>query len=373
MVLVAEQAEGRDYFRSVAQNELNSSNGDEAIVSGGLPDCPVYLSAQIREIRTQKGLRQRRISESMGLHNSIPSLWEQGKRPVPPHRIQGLALALGVSTDELLSGVVSGLINGEDKNGRAENFDGSNTDEEFVRYPARGRRIAHQAEMAVGNQTMPGYNQPARETMPAPAPTIWEDDYLDLGPKKIVFLPRIRQRLVGPPAVTPTPEGPPLPAWTPEQRPVLVGQIPVGWELNGRVNGIRPDLPEGYWLDPIKLEKQPARALLRSRLCQADQTAERLTEVPGVVLVERIHGHCGRIENFWPANGRVSVLEAIFREVVMADNGGLTDEAIVTLLKNRPVAPVDKTLLRRLRDTTGFYPMTRVDAELLSRRPYFTF
>src|SRR5207248_4332735 len=64
---------------------------------------------------------------------------------------------------------------------------------------------------------------------------------------------------------------PPEP-WVVPERPPLDGFIPDGWQPRERIQDISPSLPDGYWLDPIKLEKPNARQLLRSRLCPDDRT-----------------------------------------------------------------------------------------------------
>src|SRR6185503_17960850 len=112
-----------------------------------------------------------------------------------------------------------------------------------------------------------------------------------------------------------------------------------------------PSLPDGYWLDPVKLEKQTARQLLRSRLCSDDQSVVGEREVPGAALAERLYSHCSKEAGFLPS-GRLPLAETIFRCVVTADHGGLTDGALVEMLRERAGAvPVSAILLRRLRDS----------------------
>jgi hypothetical protein len=63
--------------------------------------------------------------------------------------------------------------------------------------------------------------------------------------------------------------------------------------------------------------------------------------------------------------------ETIFRCVLAADHGGLSDSALVELLAERSgsgVVPVSATLLRRLRDSVRPYPIRRVDADLFGGR-----
>jgi hypothetical protein len=108
--------------------------------------------------------------------------------------------------------------------------------------------------------------------------------------------------------------------------------------------------------------------LLRSRLCAADQSQVSDREVPGAALAERLFRHCSKEDGFMP-NGRLPLAETIFRCVVTADHGGLTDGALVELLRERAGAvPVSATLLRRLKDSVRMYPIRRVDADLFGGR-----
>ena len=69
------------------------------------------------------------------------------------------------------------------------------------------------------------------------------------------------------------------------------------------------------------------------------------------------------------AQYRLPLAETIFRCVVTADHGGLTDGALVEMLRERSGAvPVSATLLRRLRDSVRLYPIRRVDADLFGGR-----
>jgi hypothetical protein len=161
-------------------------------------------------------------------------------------------------------------------------------------------------------------------------------------------------------------DSPPEP-WVVPERPPLDGVIPDGWQPHDRIQDISPSLPDGYWLDPIKLEKSTARQLLRSRLCDSDRSSVDGQEVPGAALAERIYSHCSKIDGFAP--GRLPVAETIFRCVLSADHGGLTDGALVEMLRERPGAvPVSAILLRRMRDSVRPYPIRRVDADLFGGR-----
>jgi hypothetical protein len=156
--------------------------------------------------------------------------------------------------------------------------------------------------------------------------------------------------------------------WVVPERPPLDGWIPEGWQPADRIQDISPSLPDGYWLDPVKLEKSNARQLLRSRLCAADQSVVGEREVPGAALAERLYQHCSK-ENGFLASARLPLAETIFRCVVTADHGGLTDGALVEMLRERAGAvPVSAILLRRLRDSVRPYPIRRVDADLFGGR-----
>jgi hypothetical protein len=89
-----------------------------------------------------------------------------------------------------------------------------------------------------------------------------------------------------------------------------------------------------------------------------------------VVLAERLYRHCQHQDGFVPS-ARLPLAETIFRCVLAADHGGLSDSALVELLAERSgsgVVPVSATLLRRLRDSVRPYPIRRVDADLFGGR-----
>ena len=117
----------------------------------------------------------------------------------------------------------------------------------------------------------------------------------------------------------------------------------------------------------MTLEKSTARQLLRSRLCAEDRSVVGERDVPGAVMAERLYRHCGREDGFL-GSVRLPLAETIFRCVVMADHGGLTDEALIDMLRERGAASVSTTLLRRLRDSVRPYPIRRVDADLFGGR-----
>jgi transcriptional regulator with XRE-family HTH domain len=63
------------------------------------------LGKRLGELRTRAGLSQAEVARRLGVDSSIPSLWEQGKRALPPHRLPGLADALGLREDQLMAGL----------------------------------------------------------------------------------------------------------------------------------------------------------------------------------------------------------------------------------------------------------------------------
>jgi transcriptional regulator with XRE-family HTH domain len=289
-----------------------------------LPTASLDLSTRMRDLRARQGLKQSEVARRMRLDPSIPSLWEQGKRLVPANRVRALADALEVSVEELLDGV-SGAQRAATKS--------------IVESPAR-TGIA--------------------DLLEAPAIVQHQPDNGAL----LRLLPRASDEQ------PPIENGADVPAeqWVVPERPRLDGWIPEGWQLADRIQDISPSLPDGYWLDPVKLEKPNARQLLRSRLCAADQAVIAGHDVPGAALVERLYRHCSQEPGFFPA-GRLPLAEIIFRCVVTADHGGLTDGALVEMLRERGAAvPVSVTLLRRLRDSVRPYPIRRVDADLFGGR-----
>jgi transcriptional regulator with XRE-family HTH domain len=306
----------------------NLDDGDTA-----LPAASLDLSARMRELRARQGLKQSEVARRMRLDPSIPSLWEQGKRLVPANRVRALADALEVSMEELLAGV-SGA-------------------QRPVATPPPPPRVAPEPPLR------PSATVPEVVDERAVRPLA-----VDSGPL-LRLLPQAIDDEV--PAIELEPE-PVAEHWVVAERPPLDGWIPDGWAVADRIQDISPSLPDGYWLDPIKLERPAARQLLRSRLCAADQQLIGERDVPGAVLAERLHSHCSKDEGFMP-NGRLPLAETIFRFVVTADHGGLTDGALVELLRERSGAvPVSSTLLRRMRDSVKPYPIRRVDGDLFGGR-----
>jgi transcriptional regulator with XRE-family HTH domain len=296
-----------------------------------LPTASLDLSTRMRDLRTRQGLKQSEVARRMRLDPSIPSLWEQGKRMVPANRVRALADALEVTVDELLEGV-SGAQPG------AARVLG----EEVVPKPPVQAQSHPSAVVELIDE---------RVVRPLPA---------DDGP----LLRLVPQTVVETAAPLPTDGLAATDQWVTPERPPLAGWIPEGWEPTDRIQDITPSLPDGYWLDPIKLERPASRQLLRSRLCVMDRDLVGEQDVPGAALAERLYCHCSHEDGFL-TSGRLPLAESIFRCVLTADHGGLTDGALVEMLRDRTGAvPVSATLLRRLRDTVRTYPIRRVDADL---------
>jgi transcriptional regulator with XRE-family HTH domain len=298
----------------------NLEDGDIA-----LPTASLDLSTRMRDLRARQGLKQSEVARRMRLDPSIPSLWEQGKRLVPANRVRALADALEVSVEELLDGVTG-------------------------------------AQRPAATKGMP--ETPSRTAL---------SDLLDertVRPHAVDSGPLLRllpQNGEDQTAPEPLLEAP-TEQWVVPQRPPLDGWIPDGWQPADRIQDISPSLPDGYWLDPVKLEKATARQLLRSRLCVDCHDVVGDRDVPGAALAERLYTHCSKQDGFLP-NGRLPLAETIFRCVIAADHGGLTDGALVEMLRERSGAvPVSGTLLRRLRDSVRMYPIRRVDIDLFGGR-----
>jgi transcriptional regulator with XRE-family HTH domain len=287
-----------------------------------LPTASLDLSARMRDLRARQGLKQSEVARRMRLDPSIPSLWEQGKRLVPANRVRALADALEVTIEELLDGVSGGS--------RA-------TSKSVADQPTPTRSSI--SELIDDHAVLPhaADSGPLLRLLPQSS-----NDAAPLDSDGAVSLEQ----------------------WIVPERPPLEGWIPDGWHPADRIQDITPALPDGYWLDPIKLERMKARELLTSRLCAADRQVVGERAVPGAALAERLYQHCSREDSFL-TGGRLPLAETIFRCVVSADHGGLTDGALVEMLRERAGAvPVSATLLRRLRDSVRPYPIRRVDADL---------
>ncbi len=288
-----------------------------------LPSSSLDLSARMRDLRARQGLKQSEVARRMRLDPSIPSLWEQGKRLVPANRVRALAEALEVSVEELLEGVTSSQ---------------RPIPKSLVDEPNHASVVELIDERTV--RPLPLDDTPLLRLLPQtsekPTPVHTNGDVASE-------------------------------QWIIPERPPLEGWIPDGWQPADRIQDISPSLPDGYWLDPIRLERPNARQLLLSRLCAADRLVVGDRDVPGAALAERLYRHCSREEGFL-TSGRLPLAESIFRCVLSADHGGLTDAALVEMLRERASAvPVSTTLLRRLRDSVKPYPIRRVDADLFGR------
>jgi transcriptional regulator with XRE-family HTH domain len=287
-----------------------------------LPTAPLDLSARMRELRARQGLKQSELARRMGLDPSIPSLWEQGKRLVPANRVHSLAEALEVSVEELLDGVTGA--------------------------PQPSRQVSEGPVRAPAGELADEHALRGRSDQPL-----------------LRLLPQLAEEE---PAET-TIEEPSKP-WVIEERPPLSGWVPEGWQPSDRVQDISPVLPDGYWIDPVRLERLSARQLLKSRLCPNDRELVGERDVPGAALAERIFRHCSQQDGFFPPSGaRLPLIEAIFRAVLAAEYAGLTDNALIETLRERAGAvPVTPVLLRRMRDSVRPYPIRRVDADLFGGR-----
>jgi transcriptional regulator with XRE-family HTH domain len=297
-----------------------------------LPTASLDLSTRMRDLRTRQGLKQSEVARRMRLDPSIPSLWEQGKRMVPANRLQALADALEVSIGELLEGT-SGSP------------------------PVMSHTLAEELPPPPLAPHVPSVVDLIDERTVRPLP-VDDGPLLRLVPQTVLEeAPTIQDGEATQPEQWVIPERPPLEGW-----------IPDGWQPTDRIQDITPSLPDGYWLDPVKLERSGARQLLRSRLCAEDRGVVGERDVPGAALAERLYRHCSHEDGFL-TSGRLPLAESIFRCVLTADHGGLTDGALVEMLRDRSGAvPVSTTLLRRLRDTVRSYPIRRVDGDLFGGR-----
>lgn len=292
-----------------------------------LPRVPVDLSARLRDLRARQGLKQSEVARRMRLDPSIPSLWEQGKRPVPANRVAALADALGVSLDELL------------EEGSAES-------------PAQAPVEPVEAVRPTAPQLGPN---PLDVQALRPVPRVERlDPHLPL----VTLVRSSEPEPLDMALVEPAPPR----VFVPAERPPLQGEIPAGWEPSDRAPDITPSLPDGYWLDVVRLEKRWAKDLLRARLCPEDRAAIEGNDVPGAVLAERLYQHCVQQEGF--LSSRLPLIELIFRVVLRAEYGGLTVDALLEALRERTGAvTVSAQLLRRLKDSVRVYPITWVDRD----------
>ena len=299
----------------------NLEDGDIA-----LPTSSLDLSARMRDLRARQGLKQSEVARRMGLDPSIPSLWEQGKRLVPANRVRALADALEVSVEELLEGVSGAQRVGRQAGGRP--------------------RVAAGVAELIDDRAA----SDRRRSNPGPLlrllPRAGDEQPVDAGA-------RGRRH-------------PSRGSW-PSGRRWTAGSPTVGSPAD-RIQDISPSLPDGYWLDPIKLEKRHRAAAAAQPAVRRRQAGRRRAGRAGrgagrADLQPLRPGRC-----FMPA-ARLPLAETIFRCVLAADHGGLTDGALVEMLRERTGAvPVSATLLRRMRDSVRPYPIRRVDAELFGGR-----
>jgi len=288
-----------------------------------LPTSSLDLSTRMRDLRARQGLKQSEVARRMRLDPSIPSLWEQGKRLVPANRVRALADALEVTVEELHEGISDGN-RPADKVGSEEPTPNHSSITELI---DEQTVVPHAAD-----------NAPLLRLLPQSTDEAAPPDSNGNGVHE---------------------------QWIVPERPPLEGWIPEGWQPADRIQDITPSLPDGYWLDPIKLERARARQLLTSRLCAADRSVVDDREVPGAALAERLYQHCSKEEGFL-TSGRLPLAETIFRCVVSADHGGLTDGALVEMLRVRAGAvPVSASLLRRLRESVRPCPIRSGDAGLV--------
>jgi len=56
---------------------------------------------RVREIRTQRGFSQEKLAELSGLHRTYVGSVERGERNISLRNLQKIALALGVTLEEL--------------------------------------------------------------------------------------------------------------------------------------------------------------------------------------------------------------------------------------------------------------------------------
>jgi transcriptional regulator with XRE-family HTH domain len=194
----------------------------------GLPTVAVNLSHRLRELRRRQGKTQSDISRHLGVDPSIPSLWEQGKRPVPPQRLVGLAEALEIPLSELLEGIA-----GTDADASPE---------------------------------------PSVPAAPQPEPV----------PQQYSSLPR------DPTPVRPRP----LDRASDEAGVLDTPWVLDAWSASDRLTASEDELFEGLWLDPSRLDRPAARNVLRDRLCPADRRTLGDRQVSGAALADRILEHC---------------------------------------------------------------------------------
>lgn len=276
------------------------------------PLLGIDLAARMRVLRNEKALKQSEIAERMGVHPSIISLWEhQGKRhrDVPAARLFSLAEALEVPIEALLT---------EAQLREAEGL------------------------------------EPTRALVPVKNPHE-ERNLLEF------LLQHPQKDQIGEQSVSATK----LEPWMVPPRPPLEGLIPAGWEPKDRIRDISPSLPDGYWLDPIKIEFPSMRLLLASRLPEDDKAVAAAGNVPGAAIAERLFQTRADDKSF--IHPRLPLVEQVFRLTTVAENGGLKDLELLQALRERRGVPISATLLSRMSQSVRPYPIRRVDANLFGR------
>lgn len=277
------------------------------LVDDRLPRTAVDLSDRLRRLRQRSGQTQSAISRALGLDPSIPSLWEQGRRLVPPTRLVGLAEALEVTLDELLEGI-----------GPPE--------------PARDRHTTGLPLPATSLVMSRSRESTAPPGVPVSHPTATV----------------VHGGAAGEGSGTTT-----APVWP--HRASAIGSnvpaadqwVPEGWGPGRALPTWGQEVPEGLWLDARRLDRPDARQLLRGRLCADDRGLVSTRDVNGFALAERLLQHCAR-QAEWTR--RLPVAETLFRAVVGSSDGGLTVDRLVLVLTGRISSDITQgpTLIRRL-------------------------
>jgi transcriptional regulator with XRE-family HTH domain len=269
----------------------------------GMPNVAVNLSPRLRELRRRQGKTQSDISRYLGVDPSIPSLWEQGKRPVPPQRLVGLAEALEISVDELLAGV--------------------SLPADVLHAPLDAVVTPPPTTMLV--ESLPSDPTPLRprpidraaSTVPADAP--WDFD---------------------------------------------------SWSISERLTATEDELFEGLWLDPARLDRPSARQVLRDRLCAPDRQLLGDRVPSGGALADRIAEHCA-YQPSWDVP--VPVAEAIFREVIASELGGLGVAELAAAVAQRvpPDLSVTPEMIRRLAPSLrSVYPVRWIPRVIIAAAPF---
>jgi transcriptional regulator with XRE-family HTH domain len=259
--------------------------------------APVDLSSRLRSLRERQGLRQSEIARRMALDPSIPSLWEQGKRPVPSRRLQPLADALGVSLEELLEASPTGAGDWSDR-------------------PEREARVSREP----------------RITTVAAKPTA-----------------RVT-RVVVRPAVPRVPSSPEemLRLWASGAlRSLVTSSLPKQAEAPGTTWAVA--------LDWQRAELARMNALLRARLCEEHRQTAELANAPSKKIVEKIARHCGKAPEYLA--GTLPVLERVFRLVLRGGGASMRMDDLERALRATGSAPDLQVLLRVGRESRT-YPLS---------------